>query len=242
MKIIPLSEGAFTIDQTKKFQPFTPGADDLQKRSRGSLLVEIQPFLVITSRDILILDTGLGFSENGHLQIHKNLAAHGINPGDITKVLISHLHKDHAGGMALPGKQVAAFENAAYYINKHEWEFALSKESLSYIPEDFLWLKDKKQLHLIEGDGIIDSYITYVQTGAHSRFHQVFIITENNETIFFGGDEAPQFQQLKNRFKAKYDYDGEKAMHLRQQWKESGEKDKWTFLFYHDVKHPIVQL
>jgi glyoxylase-like metal-dependent hydrolase (beta-lactamase superfamily II) len=242
LKIIPLSEGAFTIDQTKKFQPFTPGEDDLQKRSRGSLLVEIQPFLVITSRDILLLDTGLGFSENGHLQIHKNLAVHGINPGDITKVLISHLHKDHAGGMALPNKLEAAFENAAYYINKQEWEFALSKESSSYIPEDFLWLKDKEQLHLIEGDGIIDGYITYRQTGAHSRFHQVFIIIENKETVFYGGDVAPQFLQLKNRFKAKYDFDGEKAMQLRQEWKEAGEKDKWTFLFYHDIKSPIIQL
>ena len=242
MKIIPLSEGAFTIDQTKKFQPFAPGKDDLQNRSRGSLLVEIQPFLVITSRDILLLDTGLGFSENGQLQIHKNLSSHGINPGDITKVLISHLHKDHSGGMALPGKKLSAFENAAYYINKQEWEFALSKQSSSYISEDFLWLKDKDQLHLIEGDGIIDGYITYHQTGAHSRFHQVFIIKENNETIFYGGDVAPQFQQLKNRFKAKYDYDGEKAMQLRQQWKEAGEKNKWIFLFYHDIKSPVVQL
>ncbi|MEP7080045.1 MAG: MBL fold metallo-hydrolase [Ginsengibacter sp.] len=242
MKIIPLSEGAFTIDQTKIFQPFIPGKDDIQKRSRGSLLVEIQPFLVITSRDILLLDTGLGFSENGQLQIHKNLAAYGLNSGDITKVLMSHLHKDHAGGMALPDKQLPAFENADYYINKHEWEFALSKESLSYISEDFSFLKDKEQLHLIEGEGLIDGYITYRETGAHSRYHQVFIITENKEIIFYGGDVAPQFQQLKNKFKAKYDFDGEKAMQLRQQWKEAGEKEKWTFLFYHDIKNPVVKL
>ena len=61
MRIVPLSEGAFTIDKTKDFLPFDPAKDDLQKRATGSLLVEIQPFLVITEKDVLLLDTGLGF-------------------------------------------------------------------------------------------------------------------------------------------------------------------------------------
>jgi glyoxylase-like metal-dependent hydrolase (beta-lactamase superfamily II) len=101
MKIIPLSEGAFTVDQSKKFIPFQLDKDDLQERTKGSLLVEIQPFCVITSKDILILDTGLGFANNNNqMQIHKNLALNGISPLDVTKVLLSHLHKDHSGGIA----------------------------------------------------------------------------------------------------------------------------------------------
>jgi hypothetical protein len=60
----------------------------LLARPVGSLLVEIQPFVIITSNDILLLDTGLGFSEDdGQMQLHKNLAIAGINPADITKVL-----------------------------------------------------------------------------------------------------------------------------------------------------------
>ena len=102
MKIIPLSEGSFTIDTTKVFVPFDTDKDDLQQRPAGSLLVEIQPFIIITSKDILLLDTGLGFKdEQGQMLIHKNLAAHGLNQTDITKVLLSHLHKDHAGGVSL---------------------------------------------------------------------------------------------------------------------------------------------
>ena len=66
--------------------------------------MEIQPFAVITSKDIMLLDTGLGFADDKwQLQIHKNLASHGINPSDVTKVLLSHLHKDHSGGIAQPG-------------------------------------------------------------------------------------------------------------------------------------------
>ncbi len=101
MKIIPLSEGTFTIDKTKLFVPFDQQTEDLQARPVGSLLVEIQPFVVVTSKDILLLDTGLGFSDSeGKMQLHKNLAETGINPSDITKVLMSHLHKDHAGGIS----------------------------------------------------------------------------------------------------------------------------------------------
>lgn len=238
--IIPLSEGAFTVDQTKKFIPFDKESEDLQQRNKGSILVEVQPFAVITAKDILVLDTGLGFvEENGQLQIHKNLAANGINATDVTKVLLTHLHKDHAGGIAQPNKRIAAFENATYYINQDEWNFALEKGLPSYYKDDFLLLQKNGKVHFTKGNGSIDDYIYYEITGAHSPFHQAFKIVQDDGIIFFGGDVAPQLQQMKNRFKAKYDYDGSKAMQLRQQWWKQGEQEKWTFLFYHDIKYPV---
>jgi len=227
MKFIPLSEGAFTVDQSKKFIPFEINKDDLQARTKGSILVEIQPFAVITSNDIIILDTGLGFTNgNGQPQIHNNLASHGISSTDVTKVLLSHLHKDHSGGILFPDKKQLSFKNADYYINKQEWNFALEKGFPSYHTDDFLFLKENKRLHFTEDKGKIDGYITCEISG---------------EKIFFGGDVAPQFQQMKNRFKAKYDYDGSKAMELRKEWWEIGEKEKWTFLFYHDIKIPAYR-
>src|SRR5580693_8178776 len=120
MKIIPLSEGSFTIDNTKLFIPFDPDKDQLQKRTTGSLLVEVQPFVVISKKDIILLDTGLGFQKENQLQIHLNLLASGIQPGQVTKVFLSHLHKDHAGGICIKdpitGEEKAAFPNASYYI------------------------------------------------------------------------------------------------------------------------------
>jgi len=46
---------------------------------------------------------------------------------------------------------------------------------------------------------------------------------------------------MKHRFVAKYDYDGKKAMELRRSWWERGQKEKWAFLFYHDVKNPVIE-
>jgi len=245
LKIIPLSEGAFTIDNTKVFVPFDTDKDDLQQRARGSLLVEIQPFAIVTQNDVIVIDTGLGFSNpDGTLQIHQLLMDNGINPMQVTKVLLSHLHKDHSGGIAkedkMLGQSFLSFPNATYYVNKDEFDYAMEKGQPSYLPEEFSLLGTLDNVVFTRGNGTIDNYIRYEVTGAHCPFHQVFWIEEDGQKIFFGGDVAPQLQQMKNKFIAKYDFDGKKCMKLRQQWWQQGQEEHWTFLFYHDIKTPVL--
>lgn len=247
MKIIPLSEGAFSIDKTKVFVPFNKGTDDLQERALGSLLVEIQPFVIVTSKDIILLDTGLGFSNrDGVLQIHQNLVDNDIDPMDVTKVLLSHLHKDHSGGAAKEDKilkqHYISFPQATYYVNKQELKYAVEKGKPSYTPHEFEILGSAPNVHFIEGNGVIDEYIRYETTGAHCPYHMVFWIQEDGQTIFFGADVAPQLQQMKSRFIAKYDYDGKLCMELRTQWWKQAQQEHWTMLFYHDIKTPWVAL
>ncbi|HVX50261.1 MAG TPA: MBL fold metallo-hydrolase [Chitinophagaceae bacterium] len=244
MQIIPLSEGVFTIDKSKIFVPFELGEDDLQKRAVGSLLVEILPFVVITKKDVLLLDTGLGFTVNGEPQLFANLKASGIQPGQVTKVLMSHLHKDHAGGVSIKdrlGNVHIAFPNATYYVQRKEFEYAMDTGFPSYMTEEISVLENSPNVIFLDGDGTIDNYIRYHVTGAHSPCHQVYWIEENGETVFFGGDDAPQLQQMKSKFIAKYDYDGKKCMLLRQQWWQEGREKRWTFLFYHDIKTPVYK-
>lgn len=238
MKIFPLSEGAFTVDKTKEFVPFDKAKDQMTDRAAGSLLVEIQPFCIVTSQDTILIDTGLGFkSDSGRMSLHQNLIDQGIDPEAVTKVLISHLHKDHSAGISQSNGQLS-FPHATYYVNKNEFDFAMRNENSSYRTKDFAMLEDAAHIVFTPDEGVIDDYIYYEVTGAHSPHHQVFCIRENGETIFFGGDVAPQMQQLKNKFIAKYDFDGRKAMELRQEWKEKGLAEKWTFMFYHDIKTP----
>lgn len=242
MKIIPLSEGSFTVDKTKIFVPFDQVNDTLHKRAIGSLLVEVQPFLVITSHDILLIDTGLGFRKNGILQLYYNLQLNGILPHSITKILISHLHKDHAGGISFRdsvGNYQLSFPHATYYVQEKEYQYAKEIGYPSYMTDELAVLENNPNVIWLNDNGIIDKYIHYQITGAHSPFHQVFWIEEKEQKIFFGADDAPQLQQMKNRFIAKYDYDGKKCMELRQQWWQQGKQENWTFLFYHDIHTPI---
>lgn len=247
--IFPLSEGSFTIDSTKLFVPFDEATDVLNERPTGSLLVEIQPFLVVTSKDVLLLDTGLGFNNTtGKLQIHENIRAAGYSPEQVTKVLLTHLHKDHAGGVANPSahrfgqSDVMNFPNAKYYLQKRELDFAWTKGFPSFIPDEIEPLLHSHQVEFMHDDkGVINDYIFYEHTGGHSPHHQAFWIKEGGETIFFGGDVAPQLQQMKIRYKTKYDFEPDKAMQLRLEWWERGTKEAWTFLFYHDIKTPMYK-
>lgn len=249
MQIIPLSEGSFTIDKTKLFIPFDDEKDVLNERPLGSLLVEIQPFLIITSKDILLLDTGLGFNDkDGKLQIHENIRKAGYEPEQVTKVLLSHLHKDHAGGVANPSAErfgqadVMNFPNAKYYLQKRELDFAWQTGFPSFTPDEIEPLLHSHNIEFMHDDkGVIDDYIFYEHTGGHSPHHQVFWMKDEGRIIFFGGDVAPELKQMKIRYKTKYDYNPEKAMLLRQEWWERGNKESWTFLFYHDIKHPVYE-
>ena len=246
-KVFPLSEGVFTIGHDKEFVPFNIDTDILTDRPTGSLLVEIQPFLVVTDKDVILLDTGLGYNTSAGIpQIHENLSAHGFGAGEVTKVLLTHLHKDHAGGILrkhLDGKTSAMFPNAQYYIYGPEAAYALEKGAPSYQNELYADWLSSDQIHWLAGDeGSIEDYIFFKHSGAHSLQHIVFLIKDAEDIIFYGGDEAPQYKQMIMKYVAKYDTDGKKAMELRAQYADQGKSEHWQFLFYHDVKMPTAYL
>lgn len=246
-KVFPLSEGVFTIGHDKEFVPFNIDADILTDRPIGSLLVEIQPFLVVTDKDVILLDTGLGYNTSAGIpQIHENIAAHGFGAGEVTKVLLTHLHKDHAGGILRKhhdGKTSAMFPNAQYYIYGPEAAYALEKGAPSYQNELYADWLSSDQIHWLAGEeGSIEDYIFFKHSGAHSLQHIVFWIKDAEDIIFYGGDEAPQYKQMIMKYVAKYDTDGKKAMELRAQYADQGKSEHWQFLFYHDVKMPTAYL
>jgi len=246
-KIYPLSEGEFTVGRDKNFLPFNLGKDELNERTTGSLLVEVQPFLVVTDKDLIVFDTGLGFhNSDGTLQVHDNIRSVGYRPEDVTKVLMSHLHKDHAGGVVYKeenGLVKTTFPNATYYIYRPEADYALATGYPSYHAAEIEPLLASSQVQWLDGEeGMIGDYIHFTHSGAHCPQHIVFLVDDGIDKIFYGGDEAPQLKQMKMKYVAKYDYDGKKAMALREQYAEQGRKEGWHFLFYHDVKTPVAKL
>jgi glyoxylase-like metal-dependent hydrolase (beta-lactamase superfamily II) len=247
LQIHPLSEGEFTIGHDKLFVPFDSNHDVLEDRPTGSLLVEVQPFLIVTDTDYILLDTGLGFNlPNGKLQIHHNLAKLGVSPMQITKVIMSHLHKDHAGGISFIngfGFRELTFPNADYIIYKAEFDYALVNTTASYLKDEFAFLaQSNNAIFYTEENGEIAPGISHQFSGGHSAHHQVIKITEGQQTIFYAGDEASQMKQLKIRYIAKYDFNGRLAADLRDMYAAQGKENDYTFLFYHDTKFPFGKL
>lgn len=231
MKIFQLKEGSYSVAADKKFIPFDKKIHDPKDRP-ASIFVHINPFLVQTKNDLILFDTGLGYSdEDGKLWLHKHIEAHGFKAEDVTKVLMSHLHYDHAGGMM--HNNDPAFPHANYYLQRGELENALTKSSLSYDQEAIEQLRRSGALTLLEGNGRINDEITFELTGAHCEFHQVFLVEEDGVKCFFGGDVLPEPIQLIRNFIAKYDLDGRKAMELRKHYGTLAAEQEWYCLFYH---------
>jgi glyoxylase-like metal-dependent hydrolase (beta-lactamase superfamily II) len=235
MEIFALGEGSYSVDSTKKFIPFKQGVDQVKDRP-GSIFIHVNPFLIKTERDLIVLDTGLGYkNEAGELLLHEHIRKAGFAPGEVTLVLMSHLHYDHSGGLVNErnGKLELSFPQATHVIQKGEWEYAFSGKSASYRLPIFETLKAHAKIHFVEGSDELQPGIRYELSGGHTQFHQVFWLEDEENKMFFGGDELPEPEQLIRKFAAKYDFDGRKAMHLREEYGLKAASEGQICLFYH---------
>ncbi len=235
MQIFPLGEGSYSVDSTKKFIPFDPQTDNTKDRP-GSLFIHVNPFLVQTATDLILLDTGLGYKDTrDELWLHQHIRNAGFSPEEVTLVLMSHLHYDHSGGLVVEqnGKLVPSFPHARHIIQAKEWETAIAGKSSSYHKQIFEALQAFAKIIFVEGNGELQPGIRYELSGGHSPYHQVFWIESEEQKCFFGGDELPEPEQLIRKFIAKYDYDGRKAMQLREEYGKKAANEGWTCLFYH---------
>lgn len=235
MQVFTLYEGSYSVDASKKFVPFNSEKDDPKSRP-ASLFVHIQPFLVQLKNSLVLFDTGLGYSnDKGQLFLHEHIKKAGFDPDDIDMVLMSHLHFDHSGGMIhhLGNQMELSFPHANYIIQRGEWESAFTSTSSSYKTELFEFLQRNAQLTFIEGSGKLTDEISYELTGAHTPYHQVFLLDDGTDKVFFGGDVLPEPEELLRKFIAKYDFDGRKAMELREEFGKKAAAENWNCLFYH---------
>ena len=242
MQIIPLKEGNFSTNKTKDFTLLTEENKDLLK----GIKMSVTPFLVVTEKDIILLDAGIGWkNEIGNTVIFEILEKENIRPDQVTKILLSHLHKDHIETTITRTEKgfEATYPNAEIYIQERELAFALeNRNSHSF---DFDTLEKLIQLENIvwmnEDKGSITEEISFEVVGGHTPFMQVFWIREGHETIFYGADNLPQESYLKYHLAYKSDFNGRKAMDLRIRWAKEAAEKKWKVLLYHDLEKAILE-
>lgn len=241
MKVIPLSEGLYQVDEAKNYTPFSTGMSP----APNTLHMAIRPFLIQLDDELILLDTGLGDEISPDHQIGALLAAHGFAHGQVTKVLLSHLHRDHLGGLGYFEGSVyqTHFPQAQIFAYEQELAFALTQTDKPAYDKRVL-----EQLHtlpnlqlLTEAQGTILPGITYEVAGGHTAFQLVFWLKTDGPIYFYGADNLPQKHYTEFHVAYKTDYDGKKAMNLRKQWLEQARQEHWTILLYHDLELPSVQ-
>jgi len=181
------------------------------------------------SRNILI-DTGNGsdfiakygdklgskFSEMYGLDAHgpsleKSLAKYGLTFNDITDVILTHLHFDHAGGAtkAINNELVPTFAKARYYIQTQNLETAQSpnvREKASYFKANFEPLTKHQVLTCLNGptENILPNISVWVSNG-HTLGHQVVIVEDAQHRLIYCGDVIPTSSHVRSAWIMGYD-------------------------------------
>jgi glyoxylase-like metal-dependent hydrolase (beta-lactamase superfamily II) len=91
--------------------------------------------LIRTPSDLILVDTGSGANFQPTAgKLSDNLAAAGIDPAAVTKVVFSHAHPDHLWG-TIDELDDLRFPNASYVISEGEWNFWMDRDLIKKLPE-----------------------------------------------------------------------------------------------------------
>ncbi len=238
LEIFPLPEGRFTVGTDKVFVPYTEG----DPPRPGTLFVSVTPFLARSPAGLVMLDTGLGSWARGRSveTLTENLRTAGAERERVTRVLLSHMHFDHAGGAVFEagGEWRPAFPNAEYLVQKGELDAPYAGESGRARDIVARTLDAAGQLVTVEGSGSVADGIDYELTGGHTRDHQLFRLHSAGRTAVFAGDVLASPGQAVRRFVAKYDYDGEATATRREAIAREAADEGHLLLFYHSPTNP----
>jgi glyoxylase-like metal-dependent hydrolase (beta-lactamase superfamily II) len=126
-----VSDGSLPVPPTALFnktdQDWLPHSQFLD--DTGMLPVEMGGFLVRSGEHLVLVDTGIGphAAPERTGTFMRNLAARGVQPRDVTDVVLTHLHFDHIG-WATDGER-RLFGEATYRCHEADWEFFMGTTS-----------------------------------------------------------------------------------------------------------------
>ena len=200
-EITALSDGthAFPIDTVMTH--ITPAAiqqdlssADLAQPVQGS----INAFLINTGKKLILVDAGAGALYGDCCgKLLGNLRAAGYRPEQVDELLITHLHKDHAGGIMTQG--AAAFPNAVLRLSQAEADYWLTPANKAKAPAFLSTFFDaaKAAVAPYQAAGRYQPYGKFGQLEAgiealpapgHTPGHAMYLVQNNNQQLLIWGD------------------------------------------------------
>jgi glyoxylase-like metal-dependent hydrolase (beta-lactamase superfamily II) len=194
---------------------------------------------------------GIDYSQHDLLG---SLASAGVTPGQVTDVILTHLHFDHCGGATLslgaggdgPGTDRGSpgpaarptFPNATYHVQRRQWEWALSpceRDRASFFPENFVPLEESGQLNLVDGEIEILPDIFLLVVHGHTPAQQLPLIRTTRRTFLYCGDLFPFASHLHLPYIMAYDLAPLKTLEEKKRVLPRAVEEEWVLFFEHDV-------
>ncbi|MBI3872958.1 MAG: MBL fold metallo-hydrolase [candidate division Zixibacteria bacterium] len=221
-EVIGLVESEFALDGGIMFGvvPRIMWQKLLPPDEENRVPMEANVFLVRTGTANVLLDAGLGdalsafdrkmYAPKGSSRLEESLGLIGLRAEDITHVIFSHLHTDHANGAFRgdPDRPTLQFPRAQFYVQSDEWEDATHPDERTravYVEPRLQLLGESGRLHLLSGDTEVFPGIAVAKTGGHSVGHQGIRVTAAGERFFYYGDVIPSRFHLKGPWVAAID-------------------------------------
>ena len=251
-ELFVVSDGTFRLDGGAMFGTIpkvlwerTNPADD-----RNRILMGLNCLLIRTPTENILVDTGLGTAydekfaflydvDKSQTDLLRSLAAAGVQAVDISKVILTHLHFDHAGGNCFQegeGEFQPTFPNAVYYINQGELAYAKEpdpRSSPSYLPYTWESLEKRGQVAPISGDKEVAPGVMILSAPGHTPNHQIVTATSDGLTACFLADLVPTPSHLKTHYIMGFDLDALTAMKNKERVLKQALAENWLLVFEH---------
>lgn len=195
----------------------------------------------------ILVDDGLGekFSpkladiyrvEHESHTLERALSGHGLGLADVTDVVLTHLHFDHAGGSTrLDGDRLApTLPRARYHVQRRNWENALKpnpRERASYLPENFQPLMEAGALSFWEGPQTPWPGLELFLAEGHTRGQQLVRIAGSEGSLYYVADLIPTAAHVRIPWVMGYDIAaGETMVEKRALLERASREGAWICL------------
>jgi glyoxylase-like metal-dependent hydrolase (beta-lactamase superfamily II) len=163
----------------------------------------------------------------------------GLGPEDVTDVILTHLHFDHAGGAAVPDGDGwrLTFPNAVHHVQASQWEHALNpnpRDRASYFTDRIRLLENLGALELHDGDWELAPGFDLLAFHGHTPGQHLPKISGGGQTVFYGGDLIPTSAHIPIPYVMAYDLDPVLAMDEKAGMLQRAAAEKWVIVFEHD--------
>ena len=209
--------------------------------------------------ELILIETGIGEKWSAkHTEMYgitreRSLAQSlrsiaGVGPDDITIVINTHLHFDHAGGNTKvngEGQAAPAFPNARYFVSQSEFEHAESpseRDRASYLADDWRPMVASGQLELKEADYEVVSGLRMETHAGHNRSMQCWRLERDGQTVFGFADLVPMRAHVSPAWIMGYDLYPAETLEVKKKLLPQAAHEGWTCLFYHDPDEPLCRI